>query len=294
MFNSAYNTDGVLIRNVVLGLLDLLNRRVTIDQVISDTEVMKISIPFFYNNFGQERFLQDFYYRYGLDCDTTIYAEGNTDPVPRGIVHVDSIVINSGALTNKFVRATYAKPVMSDGQIVTQSFSAMVNPIPLQLQLSCEIRSNTALEAMKIIEAFIHFFYRAKAYTVEYRGFPVETRVGFSNEYSLDKPISFTYGDQNNISVKMPLEIETYLPVIDPTTEFNAAGMTTGGWGSSGVSGVSGYSAGFGIQTHLPGSPGHGQTVQGGDPGTQPPNNQPGNTPLDGTPAGVETPDETS
>lgn len=219
MFNSQYNTDNVLIRDVMLGLLDLLNRRVSIDQVLSDTEIKKISIPFFPFNYGQERFLQDFYYKYGWDCDGPTYAEGNADPVPRGVVHFDTFAIDSAALTNKFVRATYARPVTSDGQTVMQSFSAYVNPVPMKIQAEVEVLANTALESYKIIEAFVAVFYKARAYTVEHRGFPVETRVGFPNEYTVDKPTTFTYGDTSTITIKIPLEIETYLPVVDPTSE---------------------------------------------------------------------------
>lgn len=43
------NTDNVFIRNIVGGLLNVLNNRLKYTQVWSDTETETVNVPFFYN-----------------------------------------------------------------------------------------------------------------------------------------------------------------------------------------------------------------------------------------------------
>ncbi len=60
-FNEKYDYDDVLMRAVTIGLLDLMHRKVSITQVVSVEETREITVPFFYYNYGSERFIQDFY-----------------------------------------------------------------------------------------------------------------------------------------------------------------------------------------------------------------------------------------
>lgn len=242
-FNDRYNTDDVHLRAVLIGLIDLLNRKVIIEYAISDTESKLTPIPFYPHMSNMERFMQDFYEHYHPDCDT-VYAEGNYDPVPRGIVSLTSLVINSAELTNKFVRGTYNKKV--DGQL--QAYSDYMNIIPLRISYNVEIMASSLLEAMKITQEFIATFYKAAPYQVHYKGFRIQCRAGFSQDYSIERPIEFSYGDSIDTKVVFPIEIETYQPVIgDPNNANIRTDMFKGNTMSRGignelysVSGVSG------------------------------------------------------
>jgi hypothetical protein len=240
-FNDKYNTDDVLLRCIAIGLLDFLNKKVYITQVVSDEDVRQIPVPFFYAMYGSERFLQDFYINYQSNCDGPTFTEGNTDPVPRGVINLTAMTINTAALTNKFNRGTYNKEV--DGSI--QAFSAFLNVIPLTLTYDVEILSNTLVEAYKIIQETIATFYKAATFAVDYKGMRIPLQVGFSQDYAIEKPITFTYGDDTSkaISIKFTLEMEAYQPVLDATTEMFRGKTMHHGIGNemfsySGVSGV--------------------------------------------------------
>ncbi len=237
-FNASYNKDDVLLRNIIVGLLDVLNRTITYEQAIAADEVQELSVPFFYNMAGDEAFMQSFYLLNGVDCEGPKYAEGNYDPVPRGILTLTSMNINSSALTNKFVRGNFNKEV--DGTI--KAYSAYLNPIPLTLNFDVEIICDTLLESMKIVQQTIDAFYKVAIYSVDFRGQRVPCQVGFSEQFTIEKPLTFTYGDDTKITIKFPLEMESYQPVFDkPTTRFRGNIMDHGiGNNIYAVSGVSG------------------------------------------------------
>ena len=258
-WNAQWNTDDVLLRSVIIGLLDLLNTRVQIKQVLTDTPAL-ISVPFFYAQFGQERFLQDFYMQYQDRCDGPAYTEGGAMPVPRGIVSLTAVSVNAASLTSKFVRGTYNKEV--NGQV--QAFSSYINNIPLTLNFDVEIICNTLLEAFKITQAALGSLYKAAKFNVDYAGFMCACQVGFSEDFSTEKQLQFTYGDaEDRVTIRFTVEGEVYLPVPDMVEERWRGNVMDGGIGNVIVKHDDGTTtAEFGV------------TVQGEDPRLPTPRNE--------------------
>lgn len=215
-FNTNFNKDNVLYRNITVGLLDLLNRKIQIPQQIDNDTVTYVAIPFLYNNSGDSRFLQDFFIPLKDDCDNTYpFAEGNSDPIPRGVITFSNMIINSSALTNRFVRGTYNKEVKEDEKTVIKAYSAYLNSIPLTITFECQIIVDSLLDSFKIIQELIATFYKVQQFSVDYRGVRVQNRVGFPEEYGIEKTIDFSYQEEGRIFVKFSLELESYQPVFD-------------------------------------------------------------------------------
>jgi len=229
-FNDKWNTDDVHLRAVIIGMVNHLNRNVFYDQVTDKDTVEEKSVPFYFANSQQERFMQDYYMLYNQECGTTQYAEGNYDPVPRGILNISSLTINSAALTSKFVRGTYNKEVSGS----VKAYSAFLNPIPLRIMFEVEIICGTVLESFKIIQSLIDTFYKVATFAVDYKGLRIACQVGFSEDYNLEKPITFSYpgGDEVKTMIKFPLEMETYQPVFDKTSERFRGNMMQNGIGN--------------------------------------------------------------
>lgn len=216
-FAENFNFDDILYRNVIVGLLNFLNKRVQYQQVEGPAfeDIKLLSVPYFFEMNGDERFLQDFYMNYGPSCDGPGYAEGNYDPIPRGIVSLQSVSVNSGALTNKFVRGTYNKQE-SDGTV--KAYSANINVIPVTLSLGIEVHCSTYQQSLKIMQQTIATFYKAGQFAIDYNGLRVIADIGFPEDYPINKPIEFSYPDKKTIIMSYSLEIETYQPVIDAYT----------------------------------------------------------------------------
>lgn len=209
-----FNTDNVHARAVIVGLINLLNSKIQFENVYSDTEFSTVTIPFFYNFGGDERFLQDYFLHWN-DCITPQMVDGNIDPIPRGIATLTASTINTNMLTNRFIRANYVKQVGSE----VLTYNAFLNSIPLTMSFDVEIYADTSLDAFKIQQAVLETFYKTQVFSVEFRGFRVPCQVGFPEDQGIQKTFEFTYQADTTIKFACPLQLETYYPVTDPTSE---------------------------------------------------------------------------
>jgi hypothetical protein len=233
-FLENFNKDEVFFRGLIIGLLSSLNRKITYYQTNSAGVIEEIAIPFFASLAGDESFLQDFYLNYG-DCDgNPLFAEGNYDVVPRGIIEYTGTRINTASSTNKYVRATYEKelPEVSGGA-KTQAYSAYMVPIPLDATFNLKIKVDTAIDALKIQARVIEVLFKNFVYFFEYTGFRIPVQVSLPDTLPEKQPnqFNFSYGTTRGegITLSLAVNAETYLPQIDPLTERFRGNLMQGG-----------------------------------------------------------------
>lgn len=212
-FLQKYNTDDVHSRAVIIALINLLNSKVQFQNVLSDTDFTDVTVPFFYSMTGDDRFLQDYFLEWN-QCVHPKIADGNYDVIPRGIVTLTSNTINTSAMTHRFVRAKYVKEV--DGQL--QTYNSFLNSIPLSMSFDIVVMVDTNLDAFKIQQSILETFYKTQVFSIGFRGFRIPCQAGFPEDYSFDKTFEFTYETENRLKLTFTIALETYYPVIDPTT----------------------------------------------------------------------------
>lgn len=215
-----YNNENVLIRAVIAGLLDVLNNHIKYNQVwgndpIEDLE--NIQVPWFYNQSGDERFMQDFYTHYG-ECLPPRPVDGNFDMVPRGILTYAGSGINAQRITSRYVQGRYVKEV--DGKL--EGFISYLYSIPLNVRFDMELWADTQITALKIEQEIREVFYKNVTYYVYYKGMRVGCTAGFPEEIIVDKNIQYSFESENKIKLTFQVEVETYQPAFDPTTEMPA------------------------------------------------------------------------
>jgi hypothetical protein len=218
-----YNNENILIRSVVAGLLDILNNHIKYNQVwgndpIEDIET--ISVPWFYNQSGDERFMQDFYTHFA-HCMPPRPADGNFDMIPRGIITYTGSNIDSARITSRYIQGRYVKEI--DGKL--EGFVSFLYSIPLKVSIDCELWTDTQTTAFKIEQELRETFYRNVTYYIYYKGMRVGCTVGFPEQYAIEKNINYSFEQQNKIKLTFQLEIETYQPVFDKTTEMKASNV---------------------------------------------------------------------
>lgn len=209
-----FNTDNVHARAVIVGLVNMLNSKIQFENIYSDTDIKIVEVPFYYNFGGDERFLQDYFLQWN-ECLTPCMVDGNIDPIPRGIVTLESSTINTNMLTNRFIRGNYVKQV--GNEVLT--YNAFLNSIPLTMNFTVKIVIDTSLDAFKVQQAILETFYKTQIFSVEFKGFRVPCQVGFPEDQAIAKTFEFTYQSDTEISFNCPLQLETYFPVTDSTTE---------------------------------------------------------------------------
>ena len=231
-FLHKYNTDNVHSRAVIVGIVNLLNDKIFYENVLGDDSIDTVYVPFFYNMGGDERFLQDYFLNWNdcihpkFDCGefTGNFADGNYDVIPRGVVTLSSKTIDTGKMTHRFVRGNYVKEVNG----VLQTFSAFLNSIPITMSFEINIETDTYLDAFKIEQTLVETFYKNQVFSVTYKGFRVPCQAGFSEDYGVEKTFEFSYQDNNQTTLKFNIEVETYFPVLDRTTEMSNAKRIAG------------------------------------------------------------------
>lgn len=228
-----FNTDDVFFRGVIIGLLSKLNEVITYTQTENDQVRRTVYIPFFYSMVGDEPFLQDFYLSYS-DCDgKPAFAEGNYDVIPRGILEFTSVNIDSSAATTKFVRASYVKENVKEEGSEMVTYSSYMNPIPLRISVSAKIKADTTLDAFKIQQSTLEILYKRFVYYFNYNNFRVPVQVTLPDSPPDKQPNNFlmSYGSQRGeaITLSFSMELETYLPQLDLTTERFRGNLMQGG-----------------------------------------------------------------
>jgi len=212
-----YNNEGILSRAVIAGILNVLNNHINYQQVWDNDDVEEIKVPWYYNQSGDLRFMQDFYTHYADYCPP-INIDGNFDVIPRGIITYTGISISNQRITSRFVQGHYLKEV--NGQL--QSFTSYLYSIPLNISISCELWIDTQISALKIEQAIIETFYKTITFYVYFKGLRVGCTAGFPETITKEKNITYSFEADNKIKMTFNIDIETYLPVFDKTTEINS------------------------------------------------------------------------
>jgi hypothetical protein len=211
-----YNNENILSRAIIAGILNILNNKITYEQIWSNEDIETVKVPWFYNMSGDERFMQDFYTFYGW-CLPPRPVDGNFDVIPRGVVTYMGSPIDSARITSRYIQGTYLKQV--NGQL--QTMRSFLYSIPLNVNFSCELWLDTQITALKIEQAIRELFYKTITFYVYYKGMRVGSTVGFPEDIALEKNINYSFEPENKIKITFDLQVETYQPVFDPTTEVN-------------------------------------------------------------------------
>jgi hypothetical protein len=220
-----YNNENILSRAIIGGVLNILNNKINYEQVWSNDVVENVSIPWFYNMSGDLRFMQDFYTHYS-DCLPPRPADGNFDMIPRGILTYTGSPIDPVRITSRYIQGTYLKNI--DGQL--QTYRSFLYSIPLNVNFDCELWLDTQVTGLKVEQLIRELFYKTITFYVYYKGMRVGCTVGFPEDYTLYKNVQYSFetGNTTVVKINFSLQVETYQPVFDPTTEVNNNQYMTG------------------------------------------------------------------
>ncbi len=220
---NTYNNENILSRALLAGLLNILNNEIKYTQVWGNEDIEEIKVPWYYSQDGDERFNQDFYTFYA-SCMPPRKIDGNMDSLPRGIIKYTGSSIASTRITSRYVQGRYVKEI--NGQL--ESYVSFLYSIPLTVRIDCELWVDRHITALKIEQEIRETFYKTKTYYVYYKGMRIGSTVGFPEDITLEKNIQYSFESDNKIKVTFQLEIESYQPVFDKTTETKASSKIKG------------------------------------------------------------------
>jgi len=208
---------GGFFRRIYAGLIGVLDQKmVLVRDWMDDPETTMI--PFYPSMVGQERYMQDFYTNLGGHK-----SDGGNDVIPRGHIDLPTISVVPSNSVNRYVRAEYEKEV----EDLVQTYTANINGIPLSMNFPVQIIVHSMNDVLDISEMILDIFFKVQTFDIVYKGLNVPVQVGFPENVTYEKAISYSYGDEEEKRIKFELQVETYLPSLDFTTElFRGTVMT--------------------------------------------------------------------
>ena len=231
VYDLHFNKDDVTIRNIIIGLLATMHDAVYwYNQVGSEvTEKRQVKVPFYFSTTGTERYLQDNFLN-NIDFDPEqLKAETFYNSIPRGIIDLTGINIESSAIVNKYVRMFHQKQE-DDGTLNTYNTEAYW--VPIILNVDCKVYTDSILDQLKCTEAIIRTFFKSKAYQVDLATTRIPCLVQFPEDYTNERSLEFSFTDKKEFTTNFSLQVKSYIPIFREETSI-FAGTTMEGFSSS-------------------------------------------------------------
>ena len=208
-YNQKYNKDDVFIRNMIVSLLAEMNKKIYYYNREDNGTVTKITVPCLYSITGSERFLRDEFYYDALEEGKAI---GDYERVPRCVVSLNGINVNSSEQTNKY---NHTK-IVRESNGVLRTCLLNVEWIPVSLSFNCKILCSNNIELFKITECIISKIYKNPNYfKVDFGMFNVDGCFSVPTDYSHNISTEFGFSDKKEFSMEFNIEMKSFIPAFE-------------------------------------------------------------------------------
>ena len=210
-YNQEFNKDNTILRYIIVALLAELKDKVYYYNQIDEDNLKKIPVPFFYSITGDGRFLMD---NFLFDAEANGKAIGDYEVVPRGIIQLTGISIDSGNQTNKFARSEFVQ----EWEGILKTFSLETNFLPLNMSFDCTVVCSSNLEMLKVTESLMSKLYKNTLFQIDLGMMRVAGTFAVPEDYAQNRLFEFQLNDKKEWSVTFPIEVASFMPVFEGGT----------------------------------------------------------------------------
>lgn len=207
-YNQEFNKDNTILRYIIVALLAELKDKVYFYNQIDEDTLKKIPVPFFYSITGDGRFLMD---NFLFDTEAAGKAIGDYEVVPRGIIQLTGISIDSGNQTNKFARGEFVQ----EWEGILKTFSMETNFLPLNMAFDCTVVCSANLEMLKVTESLMSKLYKNTLFQIDLGMMRVAGTFAVPEDYQQNRLFEFQLNDKKEWSVTFPIEVSSFMPVFE-------------------------------------------------------------------------------
>lgn len=144
--------------------------------------------------------------------EDTMYME-----LPRCLVDIGNISIDTGDLSNPFVRGTYERKD-KNGQI--RGYNAEIKRLPIQLAVTLRYVCGTFNESIILIEELLQKFMFTQYFNITYLGNVIQCSIEYPNDYSINmNTLDLSSPEPTQKTIEISLNVNTNYPSIDERTE---------------------------------------------------------------------------
>ena len=207
-YNQEFNKDNTILRYIIVALLAELKDKVYYYNQVDEDTLKKIPVPFFYSITGDGRFLMD---NFLYDAEAKGKAIGDYEVVPRGIIQLTGISIDSGNQTNKFARGEFVQ----EWEGILKTFSMETNFLPLNMTFDCTVVCSSNLEMLKVTESLMSKLYKNTLFQIDLGMMRVAGTFSVPEDYTQNRLFEFQLNDKKEWSVTFPIEVASFMPVFE-------------------------------------------------------------------------------
>tara|TARA_R100000081_G_C4779139_1_gene150402 strand:+ start:31 stop:996 length:966 start_codon:yes stop_codon:yes gene_type:complete len=207
-YNQEFNKDNTIIRYLIVALLAELEKKVYYYNQVDEDTLTKINIPFLYSISGNERFLLD---NFMFDAEAQGKAIGDYEVVPRGMIQMNSMSIDSSAQTNKFTRGEFVREYKG----VLKTFALETNFLPITMGFGVTVVCSNNLEMLKVTEAVISKLYKTTLFSCDLGMMRVQASMAVPEDYQQDRLFEFGLNDKKEFQVTFDIELKSFMPVFE-------------------------------------------------------------------------------
>lgn len=221
VYDLHFNKDNVTIRNILIGLLATLYDNIGWYNQIGSAvnEKKQIKVPFYFSTTGTERYLQDNFLN-NIDFDPEmLQAETFYNQIPRGIIDLTGVTVESQAIVNKYIRMNH-QIQEDDGTLNTYNSETFM--VPLILTVDGSVYVDSILDQLKCTESLIKTFFKSKSYQIDIAYTRIPCLITFPDDYGNERTIEFSFTDKKEFKVNFSLQIKAHMPVFKSETSIFA------------------------------------------------------------------------
>lgn len=216
------NFQNVFLRSVMVGLNYSLYKHIQIPQVQDGVVTMK-AFPWLFLDHN-EQFMRDYYENppdYCEELDPKL--DGNYEKVPGASMRFTTSGVVTEEMGSRYQRAIYWKNVKTEHGTDTRLMSSRTLFIPVNVNFEIKIKCSSQVERMKVWQECMKKLYKTIRFYIRFEGFPKLPALASFPE-SMDLSKEFQWGwpapdDNTRPILQFDIEVRTYLPDIDETTE---------------------------------------------------------------------------
>lgn len=210
VYNNTYNYSDVDIRHIIASVAEALHNKIQYEQVRDEITTI-IKVPFYNSMTGSEDYLYN-NYMYEGETSTLKQIPTFVGVVPRGVITLDSINIESSNITNKTVRLEMLKKENN----INKMFSYEVLTVPLILSFTAKIITNSYTEMLKIFtHGILKSLYKNLKFDVNISGNKLVGSIAIQESQNFNKMVEFSYSDKTELSIDFSFDVSISYPIVD-------------------------------------------------------------------------------
>ncbi len=206
------NFDDVFLRDLSIAFCAVWKDRLNWNYTFDDQEKRNVNVPVYFGMGVNGRFLYDAFHP---DIPMS-KLELNVDPIPRGVVTLDSISIKSNEFTNPNVMIRFHKDY--------KAYYSTVKAIPMVVSFELTVLVDSELDIWNVHQAIWDNLWKYKFFEFEHKFMRIDSVFHIPDDFTSEIKRDFSLKDvEGLIAIPYKFDVQTVYPAMDEDNMISAS-----------------------------------------------------------------------